>query len=578
MRDIKKYSDADDNRSQYNFGVNQPIASTTVAPSIGATAAAPVAPAQEIAWLQVGLFLVGALLVLPLLALAMAGLSALGSGTLAHLFRTVLAETVWTSALLAGGTLAGTLVVGVACAWCVERYEFTGRAVWAWLLVLPLAMPTYVVAYAYTDLLQFSGPVQRALRESFGFAGRLPEVRSLPGAIVLFSFVLYPYVYVMARTAFAEISASAVESARLLGQTQWQTFQRTVLPMAWPSVAAGALLVLMETLADVGATHYFGLLTFSAGIYKTWIALGDKSAAVLLAVVLLLVVALIFWVERRVRGRAQRASTRGQRPWAREALSRRAALRVSVLLSVPLLVGFVIPVTALLWLLAREPEWVVNLQRFWRWTINTFTAGILGATLTVGLALAFVYALRFSAGLVGTAQRGMATVLQFGYAVPGAVIALAILWPVAAADRWVTGALGLPATLLTGSLTVLILAYMLRFFAVAFGGLQAGMERVTPHLDDAARTLGASKTQVFWRVHWPLLSRSLLAAWLLVMIDVMKELPATLMLRPFNFDTLAVIAQQLAQDERLAEAALPSLAIVVVGIIPVLLMSRLAQR
>jgi iron(III) transport system permease protein len=558
--------------------VNQPIASTTVAPSIGASTAAPIAPAQKIAWLQVGLFVVGALLVLPLLALAGAGLSAVGSGTLAHLFRTVLAETVWTSALLASGTLAGTLVIGVACAWCVERYEFAGRAVWAWLLVLPLAMPTYVVAYAYTDLLQFSGPVQRALRESFGVTGRLPEVRSLPGAIVLFSFVLYPYVYVMARTAFAEISASAVESARLLGQTQWQTFKRTVLPMAWPSVAAGALLVLMETLADVGATHYFGLLTFSAGIYKTWIALGDKSAAVLLAVVLLLVVALIFWAERRVRGQARRASLRGQRPWAREALSSRATLKVSLLLSVPLLVGFVIPVAALLWLLAREPEWVVNLQRFWQWTANTFIAGMLGATLTVALALAFVYALRFAAGLAGTAQRGMATVLQFGYAVPGAVIALAILWPVATADRWVTGALGLSATFLTGSLTVLVLAYMLRFFAVAFGGLQAGMERVTPHLDDAARTLGASKAQVFWRVHWPLLLRSLLAAWLLVMIDVMKELPATLMLRPFNFDTLAVIAQQLAQDERLAEAALPSLAIVVVGIIPVVLMSRLAQR
>lgn len=533
------------------------------------------------AWLQVAAFGLGALLVLPMLALAVAGLGALGSGTLAHLFRTVLLETVWTSALLAAGTLAGTLTIGVTCAWCVERYEFAGRAVWAWLLVLPLAMPTYVVAYAYTDLLQFSGPVQRGLRDSFGFTGRLPDVRSLPGAIVLFSFVLYPYVYVMARTAFAEISASSVESARLLGLNQWQTFKRAVLPIAWPAVAAGALLVLMETLADVGATHYFGLLTFSAGIYKTWIALGDKSAAVLLAVVLLLVVALIFFVERRLRGRARRTSAagaRGQRPWAREVLTARATVTVSLLLAVPLLIGFVVPVAGLLWLLAREPEWVTNLQRFWQWTLNTFTAGLLAATLIVVLALTFVYALRFASGLTGTAQRLMSTTLQFGYAVPGAVIALAILWPVATADRWVSGALGLQATFLTGSLAVLILAYTLRFFAVAFGGLQAGMERVTPHLDDAARTLGASKTQVFWRVHRPLLSRALLAAWLLVMIDVMKELPATLMLRPFNFDTLAVIAQQLAQDERLAEAALPSLAIVAVGVIPVVLMSRLIQR
>ncbi|MGL4576931.1 MAG: ABC transporter permease, partial [Burkholderiaceae bacterium] len=457
------------------------------------------------------------------------------------------------------------------------RYDFAGRALWGWLLVLPLAMPTYVVAYAYTDLLQFSGPVQRAMRESFGFTGRLPDVRSLPGAILLFSFVLYPYVYVMARTAFAEISASAVESARLLGQTRWQIFRRAVLPIAWPSVAAGAMLVLMETLADVGATHYFGLQTFSAGIYKTWTALGDKGAAVLLAVVLLLVVVGVFALERRLRGRARRVGSRTHRPWGREALSTRAAVGVTALLATPVLIGFALPVGALLWMLAREPEWVTNMARFWQWTANTFMAGALGATLTVALALAFAYALRFASGATRIAQQGMSTALQFGYAVPGAVIALAILWPVAAADRWVSALLNLDATFLTGSITVLVLAYMLRFFAVAFSGLQAGMERITPHLDDAARTLGATTSQVFARVHWPLLSRALLAAWLLVMIDVMKELPATLMLRPFNFDTLAVIAQQLAQDERLAEAALPSLAIVAVGMIPVILIAKFAQ-
>jgi iron(III) transport system permease protein len=531
-------------------------------------------PFRAFQWI---LLFTGGLLLLPLLALTVAGLGALGSGTLAHLFRTVLVETIGVSALLATGTLAGTLAIGVTCAWCVERYAFAGRTLWAWLLVLPLAMPTYVVAYAYTDLLQFSGPVQRLLRESLGFTGRLPDVRSLPGAVLLFSFVLYPYVYVMARTAFAEISASAIESARLLGQTRWQMFRRAVLPIAWPSVAAGGMLVLMETLADVGATHYFGLQTFSAGIYKTWTALGDKGAAVLLALVLLLAVIGIFALERRLRGRARRVSSRTHRPWAREPLSGRAALGVSALLAVPLLVGFVFPVAGLLWMLVREPQWVTNMQRFWQWTVNTFVAGALGATLTVALALACAYALRFAAGPLRKLQHGMATALQFGYAVPGAVIALAILWPVAAADRFASEFFNLNATLLTGSITVLLLAYMLRFFAVAYGGLQAGMERITPHLDDAARTLGATKAQVFARVHWPLLSRALLAAWLLVMIDVMKELPATLMLRPFNFDTLAVIAQQLAQDERLAEAALPSLAIVAVGMIPVMLMARLAQ-
>jgi iron(III) transport system permease protein len=537
-------------------------------------------PSTRTGWGYAALLLCGSVLLLPLVALVITGLGAIGSGTLVHVLRTVLAETVWTSAALATGTLVGTLGIGMACAWCVERYEFAGRTVWAWLLVLPLAMPTYVVAYAYTDLLQYSGPVQRALREYTGMTGRLPDVRSLPGAVVLFSCVLYPYVYVMARTAFAEISASMVESARLLGQTRWQIFMRLVVPSAWPAIAAGAMLVLMETLADVGATHYFGLMTFSAGIYKTWIALGDKHAAVLLAVVLLALVALVYWLERRLRGQARRASMMGrsQRPWAREPLRLRAQVAVHGLLALPLLAGFGLPVGSLVWLLAREPSWVINLARFWQWAANTFMIGLVGASLTVLLALGFVYALRFAQGLAVRLHGAMAHVLQFGYAVPGAVIALAILWPVAAADRWLATAINASGALLTGSLAVLVLAYMLRFFSVAFGGLQAGMQRITPHLDEVARTLGASRGAVFMRVHWPLLARTLLAAWLLVMIDVMKELPATLMLRPFNFDTLAVIAQQLAQDERLAEAALPSLAIVVVGLIPVVLISRFTQQ
>jgi iron(III) transport system permease protein len=537
-------------------------------------------PATRTGWGYIALLMCGAVLLLPLVALVVTGLGAVGSSTLGHVARTILAETAWTSAVLAIGTVLGTLLMGVACAWCVERYEFAGRTVWSWLLVLPLAMPTYVVAYAYTDLLQYSGPIQRALREYVGFSGRLPDVRSLPGAVLLFSCVLYPYVYVMARTAFAEVSASMVESARLLGQTRWQIFTRAVLPSAWPAIAAGAMLVLMETLADVGATHYFGLLTFSAGIYKTWIALGDKQAAVLLAVVLLAVVAVLYWAERRLRGQARRASTssRGQRPWARETLPPHRQVVLHMVLALPLLAGFMVPVISLLWLFVREPVWVTNLERFWQWTGNTFFIGLAGASLTVLLALGFVYALRFAQGTAAWLNKAMAHALQFGYAVPGAVIALAILWPVAAADRWLATAVHASGPLLTGSLAILVLAYMLRFFSVAFGGLQAGMQRITPHLDEAARTLGATRGGVFARVHWPLLARALLAAWLLVMIDVMKELPATLMLRPFNFDTLAVIAQQLAQDERLAEAALPSLAIVVVGLVPVILISRFTHH
>jgi iron(III) transport system permease protein len=243
--------------------------------------------------------LVGALLLVPLLALVATAFVTFDTAALLHLARTVLAETVVVSGILAAGTLAGTLLLGVSCAWCIERYDFPGRQALSWMLVLPLAMPSYVIAYAYTDLLQYSGPIQLWMRTALGFSGRLPDVRSLTGAVILFSFVFYPYVYLMTRTALAELSISAVESARLLGQSRWGVFWRVVRPLIMPSIVAGAMLVLMETLADVGATYYFGLTTFSAGIYKTWFAMGSRSAALMLAVVLLAAVAAVYLIERR---------------------------------------------------------------------------------------------------------------------------------------------------------------------------------------------------------------------------------------------------------------------------------------
>jgi iron(III) transport system permease protein len=522
--------------------------------------------------------LVGVLLLVPLLALVVTAVMTFDGAALLHLGRTVLAETVAVSSILAAGTLLGTLLLGVSCAWCIERYDFPGRQSLSWMLVLPLAMPTYVIAYAYTDLLQYSGPIQLWMRTSFGYRGRLPDIRSLTGAVFLFSFVFYPYVYLMTRTALAELSSSSIESARLLGQSRWGVFWRVVRPLIMPSIVAGAMLVLMETLADVGATYYFGLTTFSAGIYKTWFAMGSRSAALMLAVVLLAAVAAIYWIERRARGRAMQVTSRTHRPWAPERLPRGPGIAIAAALCLPVLAGFVIPVIGLLWLLAREPEMTPTLGRFWMWAGNSFVAGLLGATTTLLLAIAFAYAARFSESLQSRLVGATAAGLKFGYAVPGAVVALAILWPMAIFDRAVTNALDMTTPLLTHTVIGLVYAYMLRFFAVAYGGVEASMQRISPSLDAAARTLGASRVRVFWSVHLPLLRRAALVAWMLVLIDVMKELPATLMLRPFNFDTLAVIAQQLSQDERLAEAALPSLAIVAIGIVPVILISRLLQR
>ncbi|MGE3926949.1 MAG: ABC transporter permease [Lautropia sp.] len=519
--------------------------------------------------------LAGLLLLVPLAALIATAMATFDAATLLHLLHTILLETVTVSTLLAAGTVAGAIALGVGSAWAIERHRFPGRDALAWLLVLPLAMPTYVIAYAYTDLLQYSGPIQRWLRIELGWQGRLPDIRTLTGAIVLFSFVFYPYVYLLARTALGELSASAIESARLLGRGRLGVFRDVVRPLIKPAVVAGAMLVLMETLADVGATYYFGLQTFSAGIYKTWFALGDRGAALMLAVVLLAAVVVIHRIERRARGRARLATSRTHRPWLPEPVAGARGRLLAALLAIPVLIGFVIPVIALVWLLLREPEMTPTLARFWQWTGNSFVAGVLGATLTLVVAIAIAYAVRFGEGVWAPLTRLTAGSLKFGYAVPGTVIALAILWPASIADRAISGWLGSSGTLLTTTIAGVLYAYLLRFFAVAYGGVEASMERITPSLDAAARTLGASRLAVFRRVHVPLLRRAALVAWLLVLIDTMKELPATLMLRPFNFDTLAVIAQQLSLDERLAEAALPSLAIVAIGIVPVVLVSRL---
>ena len=529
-------------------------------------------------WAAPLMLTLGAVLVLPLGALLVMALLGFDGATMMHLARTVLAESVAVSSLLVAGTVAGAVIVGVGSAWAIERYQFIGRDTLGWLLVLPLAMPTYVIAYAYTDLLQYSGPVQRWMRLSLGFEGRLPDVRSLPSAIILFAFVLYPYIYLMTRTALRDLSQSSIDSARLLGLTQRRVFMRVVLPLTLPAITAGAMLVMMETLADVGATFYFGLQTFSAGIYRAWYGLGNRGAALMLAAALLTTVAVIFYFDNRARRRVERVTSRTHRPWPPQPLTGGRGLALALTLALPVLIGFVTPVIALVWMLVREPELTMDLTRFWGWTRNSVVAGMLGAGAVLLLSAGFIFARRFArAGQIRWLDR-VTTGMRFGYAVPGAVIALAILWPVAVVDRTVTDWLGLSGQVLNGTLASLVYAYALRFFAVSHGGLDAAMQRITPSLDSAARSLGSSRWAVFRRVHLPLLLRPALVAWMLVLIDVMKELPATLMLRPFNFDTLAVIAQQLASDERLAEAALPSFAIVAVGLIPVLLVSSLMNQ
>ena len=507
--------------------------------------------------------------------------------TLAHLAQTVIPRAALETFVLVSLVTLGVTVLGTTSAWLVAALDFPGRRVFEWAMLLPLAMPGYIVAYAYTDFLQFSGPLQTALREMFGWQRTdywFPDIRTLPGAAFGFTVVLYPYVYLLARTAFLARTASMIDAARSLGLSPLATWLRVNLPLARPAVAAGALLALMETIADYGAASYFGLQTFTTSIYRAWFALGDRMAASQLAAVLLLVVVVITALELHARGRARFfAAPNSTRPAPRATLIGWRRWLAFAGCCVPITLGFALPVVILVRLLWPTLN-AVPLARYANWLANSVMIGAAAAALTLFVAIAIAYAVRLAPiGVVGRAVRFAARTMNLGYAVPGAVMAVGILVPLAAfdnaLDRWLKGVFGVGSgLLLTGTVVALLYAYLVRYFAVAYQPVEAGLARITPAMDASARSLGATPAEVFRRVHLPLLAPSVLAGCLLVFVDVMKELPATLVLRPFNFDTLAVIAYQLAADERLGEAALPSLTIVLVGVVPVILLSRAIAR
>jgi len=507
--------------------------------------------------------------------------------TLRHLASTIIPQALLETALLGAGVVLGVVLLGTATGWVTAACEFPGRRVLEWALLLPLAMPAYIVAYAYTDALQFAGPVQSALRESFGWRHGdywFPEIRSLPGGALVFSVVLYPYVYLLARTAFLARTASMIDAARSLGLTPWQTWWQVNVPLARPAIAAGALLALMETLADYGASVYFGLQTFTVAIYRAWFSLGDRIAASQLAAVLLLLVLGVLMLERHARGRARFFTpTASQRPAARSVLRGGAAVAALAGCVLPVVLGFVLPVVLLLRLLL--PGWsAVDWPRYLQWLVNTLGVAVGGAVVVLFTVMGLAYAARAAErGTPATLVRVAVRLMSLGYALPGAVVAVGILIPLAYFDNALDGLLrrviGVgTGLLLTGSAFALLYGYLVRYFAVAYQSVESGLARITPTMDASARSLGSSTFDTFMRVHLPILAPSVLSAALLVFVDVMKELPATLVLRPFNFDTLAVVAYQMASDERLAEAALPALTIVVAGVLPVVLLSRAIAR
>jgi iron(III) transport system permease protein len=522
---------------------------------------------------------VAALIVAPLAAVV-ANSFAPGEGTWAHLASTVLPGYVANTALLLVGVTWGVVSIGVLSAWLVTAYRFPGQRVLEWALILPLAMPAYVMAYAYTDWLQFSGPVQSALRAATGWQAReywFPEIRSLYGAAAMFSFALYPYVYLLARTAFLEQSRSSLEAGRLAGFGAWGTFFRVALPLARPAIAAGTALALMETLADFGVVSYFAVDTFTTGIFKAWLSMGDIVAADQLATCLLGFVLVVLALERLNRGAARYHTVHKPQPPQR--LRGPGAALAFAACAAPVVFGFVLPVAILARLALGDPDARWDARVFTLAANSTLAAGVT-AGLAVTIAVVMAYAGRLSRGpLVAGANR----VASLGYAIPGAVIAVGIMVPLGKLDNafaaWLQQVFGWDAGLLvTGTIAALVYAYLVRFLAVALQTVEAGLAKVTPSMDDAARSLGLGPGATLARVHAPLLRASLLTAALLVFVDTMKELPATFALRPFNFDTLAVAAYHLTKDERLAEAAVPALLIVAVGLLPLVFVSRRIMR
>ncbi len=500
-----------------------------------------------------------------------------------HLAETVLGTYIFNSFWLMVGVGLGVFIIGTGTAWLVTMCRFPGRKILEWALLLPLAAPAYVLAYAYTDFLEAGGIVQTAIRTVFQVEyGEywFPQVRSLPGAIAMFILTLYPYVYLLTRVAFLEQSTCTLEASRSLGCNPWQSFIKIALPLARPAIAAGTALALMETLNDFGTVKYFSVDTFTTGIYRTWFGMGERVAATQLAATLLIFILILFWLERWSRQQAKYY----------ESVSRFRALpgyKLKGIRSIlafgfcflPIGLGFLLPGGILANMMLRNASEALD-ERFWEYARNTFIVASLASVLAAILAVIMAYGVRLHPSLL---MKVSTRIAAMGYAIPGAAIAVGILIPIGAfdnaLDQWMYTNFSISTGLLiSGTIAALIFAYLVRFLAVALGSVESSLTKIKPNLDEASRSLGHSPTNTLVKVHAPLMGGGILTAIMLVFVDTVKELPATLIIRPFNFDTLAIRAYQLASDERLIAASGAALAVVLVGMIPVIFLSwKIAQ-
>ncbi len=499
----------------------------------------------------------------------------------AHLWQTQLVELLGNTLLLLVGVGLGAGVLGTSLAWLVAMYRFPGRTIFEWALLLPLAMPAYVIGFAFLGLLDFTGPIQTGLRVLVSQDLRLPEVRSYGGVTAAMVLVLYPYVYLLARAAFLEQRSGTLEVARTLGRTPFQTFVSVALPMARPAIAAGVALALMEALADFGTVSTFGYRTLTEAVYRVWFGMFDRTAAGQLAGLLMLAAGALLLLERWARGQARFIQAQGRRAAANPPrLSPAKGGAAAAFCGGTLLVAFGIPLGVLLAWAAQAVRAGSVAATYPALVSHTVALAVAAAAITTLAAVILAYGARLAPS---PPLRAAARVAGLGYALPGAVVAVGILLVLAWADhtaldllRHITGRdLGL---LLTGSVAGLLVAYTVRFLALGLQSVEAGMARIAPTQDEVARTLGARPGRILARIHFPLLRGALLTGALLVFVDVMKEMPATLLMRPFGLDTLAVEVWQRTAESQWQEAAVPALTIVVAGLLPVALLTRLARR
>lgn len=501
-----------------------------------------------------------------------------------HLAATVLPGYVSSTLLLMIGVGLTTLVVGTGTAWLVSMYTFPGRGLFEWVLLIPLAMPTYIIAYTYVDVFDYSGFVQSSARLIFGWRNAndywFPEIRTLGGAIFVMSFVLYPYVYLTARAAFEQQSSTMLEVSRSLGHSVWSSFRRVALPLARPAIAIGVVLALMECLNDIGAVQYFGVNTLTVGVYVTWLQKNNLGGAAQIAVIMLSFVFLLIWLERRARhGRRFHPTSSRHRYNIKQPLAGYRAGLAFLVCALPVIIGFVVPGLVLLEAAITHFD-AETLSGFYRQMFNSLTLATLAASLTLLFGIFLAYAGRLSRT---TPVRGATLAVSIGYAVPGTVLAIGIIVPLGIVDNAVDSvarsSFGFSTgLLLSGTIFAITYAYVVRFMAISYGAIDAGLGQASPNLHMAARSLGRSPYKTLREVHLPLIKPAIASAALLVFVDSMKELPATLLLRPFNFDTLATHVYTFASLEAVEQAALSSLAIVGVGVLPVLLLNRTFAR